>query len=70
MIRHCSELARSYGYDKLHFYQGDIAGYEGVSSVDMVVTLHACDTATDLSLVQGSGMGGLEVILSVPMLSA
>ena len=65
VIRHCSELARSYGYDKLHFYQGDIAGYEGVSSVDMVVTLHACDTATDYALAKAVGWGA-SVILSVP----
>ncbi len=57
VIRHCSELARSYGYDKLHFYQGDIAGYEGVSSVDMVVTLHACDTATDFALAKAVEWG-------------
>lgn len=65
VIRHCSELARSYGYDKLHFYQGDIAGYEGVSSVDMVVTLHACDTATDFALAKAVEWGA-QVILSVP----
>ena len=65
VIRHCSELARSYGYDKLHFYQGDIAGYEGVSSVDMVVTLHACDTATDFALAKAIGWNA-KVILSVP----
>ena len=65
VIRHCSELARSYGYEKLHFYQGDIAGYEGVSSVDMVVTLHACDTATDFALAKAVEWGA-QVILSVP----
>ena len=65
VIRHCSELAQSYGYEKLKFCQGDIAGFEGVSSVDMVVTLHACDTATDFALAKAVEWGA-QVILSVP----
>ena len=52
VIEKCNHLAVKYGYEKLHFYQGDIADYEGVSSVDMVVTLHACDTATDYALAK------------------
>lgn len=65
VIRNCAELAKSYGYEKLLFLQGDIAEYEGVSSVDMVVTLHACDTATDYALAKAVGWGA-RVILSVP----
>lgn len=65
VIRHCNELAKSYGFEKLHFYQGDIASYEGVDHVDMVVTLHACDTATDHALAKAVTWGA-EVILSVP----
>ena len=52
VIEKGNHLAEKYGYEKLHFYQGDIADYEGVSSVDMVVTLHACDTATDYALAK------------------
>lgn len=65
VIRHCNELAKKYQFEKLHFYQGDIASYEGVDHVDMVVTLHACDTATDFALQKAVGWGA-EVILSVP----
>ena len=65
VIARCNSLAEKYGYEKLHFYQGDIAQYEGVSSVDMVVTLHACDTATDYALFKAVEWGA-EVILSVP----
>lgn len=65
VIDKCNQLARSYQYEKLHFYQGDIAQYEGVSQVDMVVTLHACDTATDYALAKAVQWGA-QVILSVP----
>lgn len=65
VIRHCSELAEKYGYEKLTFLEGDIADYEGIDAVDMVVTLHACDTATDYALAKAIGWGA-KVILSVP----
>lgn len=65
VIEHCSELARKYGYEKLTFLVGDIADYEGVEAVDMVVTLHACDTATDYALAKAIGWNA-QVILSVP----
>lgn len=50
VIEHCSRLGRQYGYDGLSFCHGDIASFEGVEKVDMVVTLHACDLATDYAL--------------------
>lgn len=65
VIRHCSGLGRKYGYEKLTFLEGDIAGYTGADHADMVVTLHACDTATDYALAKAVGWGA-KVILSVP----
>lgn len=65
VIKHCSELSKKYQYDKLLFLQGDIADYTGVNKVDMVVTLHACDTATDYALAKAVDWGA-KVILSVP----
>lgn len=65
VISHCNELRTRYGYDKPDFYEGDIASYKGVDRVDMVVTLHACDTATDYALAKAVGWGA-KVILSVP----
>lgn len=64
VIKTCSKLAEKYGYTKLRF-QGDIASYEGADKVDMVVTLHACDTATDYALAKAVKWGA-SVILSVP----
>lgn len=65
VIEHCNAPAEKYGYDHLHFLTGDIAQYEGMTKVDMVVTLHACDTATDYALAKAVSWGA-DVILSVP----
>jgi SAM-dependent methyltransferase len=65
VIRHCSELAERFGYDGLQFLVGDIADYNGLEQVDMVVTLHACDTATDAALEKAIRWQA-GVILSVP----
>lgn len=65
VIGHCNALAEKYGYDHLRFLTGDIAQYEGMTKVDMVVTLHACDTATDYALAKAVSWGA-DVILSVP----
>lgn len=65
VIRHCNELAQKYGYEKLEFQKGNIAEYEGRELIDMVVTLHACDTATDYALYKAVRWNA-KVILSVP----
>lgn len=65
VIEHCNGLAMKYGYKKLKFLHGDIASYEGCDHVDMVVTLHACDTATDAALYKAV-LWKARVILSVP----
>ena len=65
VIEHCNKLAQQFGYEDLVFLQGDIGSYEGVEQVDMVMTLHACDTATDFALDKAVRWGA-RVILSVP----
>lgn len=65
VIQHCNELAESFGYHELTFLEGDISSYDGMEQVDMVVTLHACDTATDFALDKAVRWNA-KVILSVP----
>lgn len=65
VIAHCNELAKRFGFEALSFYVGDISSYEGVEAVDMVVTLHACDVATDYALEKAVKWGA-KVIFSVP----
>lgn len=65
VIEACNQLAKKYGYRKLKLLEGNIADYTGSDEVDMVVTLHACDTATDFALAKAVGWKA-KVILSVP----
>ncbi len=65
VIRHCNELAKKSGYDGLSFEQGDIRSYTGADEVDMVVSLHACDKATDYALEKAVKWGA-KVIMAVP----
>ena len=65
VIRKCQETAQRYGYDKLSFKVGDVAVYESDTPVDMVITLHACDTATDYALYHAIRWN-TKIIISVP----
>lgn len=64
VIDFCSKVASDLGYDGLKFLMGDIADYTD-DHADMVVTLHACDTATDYALMNAVRWN-TKVILSVP----
>jgi len=65
VIENCNRLAQNYGYDGLEFRCGDIADFECDEKIDMVITLHACDTATDLALYHAIRWG-TDAIFSVP----
>lgn len=65
VIEHCAALAKKFKYEKLNFAVGDIAEYSGENSPDIIVTLHACDTATDYAL-KYAVEHDTKAILSVP----
>ncbi|MBQ8597932.1 MAG: SAM-dependent methyltransferase [Lachnospiraceae bacterium] len=65
VIDNCNRLAEKYGYEGLRFYKGDISTFEGCDRVDMVVTLHACDTATDYAIQKAIDWKA-RVIFTVP----
>lgn len=66
VVKNCNEIAKRYGYTDLKFYVNDVTKgelYEG--DVDMVITLHACDIATDFALYHAIE-NGVPHIFSVP----
>lgn len=65
VIEECQLIAEQLNYENLEFLVGDINEYNEESAVDMVVTLHACDIATDMALARAVRWGA-KVILSVP----
>ena len=65
VIEECNRIARDLQYEDLQFLVGDINDFNEETAVDMVVTLHACDVATDMALARAVKWGA-KVILSVP----
>lgn len=65
VIEHCNRLARDLEYQDLCFERGDISTYDGAEQVDMVVSLHACDKATDYALEKAVKWDA-QVIMAVP----
>ncbi|NQY22998.1 MAG: SAM-dependent methyltransferase [Campylobacteraceae bacterium] len=65
VIEFCSDLSKKLNFENLRFVQGDIKGFTQFKEVDMVISLHACNTATDDALATAVNWGA-KVILAVP----
>ena len=65
VIHHCEQLASDCGYKGMEFICGDVADFSGGTPPDLVITLHACDTATDYALSYAV-KNEAKCILSVP----
>jgi len=65
VINYCNDMVKKLSLQNLIFHTGNIADYSGTHSPDIVITLHACDTATDFALKYAVEHGA-RAILSVP----
>ncbi len=65
VIDHCNKTAKALGFDGLTFLCGDIREYEPETLPSLVISLHACDIATDLVLTKAAEWQ-TDVILSTP----
>ena len=65
VIEYCSNLAKRIGFDSMEFVCGDIIKYHMEYKPHLVISLHACDIATDIVLNKASE-NGADVILSTP----
>jgi hypothetical protein len=65
LVEKSNALAGELGYSGIRFVAASIAGYEGEAAPDVVLALHACDTATDEAIARGIAWGA-RAILAVP----
>ena len=65
MITYCNKISQKLNLQNLIFHTGNIADYAGKSDPNIIITLHACDTATDFAL-KYAVQNNADAILSVP----
>ena len=65
VINYCNQLCKKLNCDNLSFQTGDIETYSSKQNAHIIITLHACDTATDFAL-KYAVQKQAKVILSVP----
>ena len=64
LVKFCNNATKKLGFDSLHFYQGDVSSYKP-EKIDVMIALHACDTATDQAIYLGIRTGA-EIIMCAP----
>ena len=65
VIENCNNIAKKLNFNNLEFIYGDIIDYENKNKIDMVISLHACNTATDIALLKSLGWNA-KVFFAVP----
>ncbi len=65
VIKKCNEIRDKYNYTNLNFLEGNVEQFKAKDNIDMIITLHACDTATDYALFHAINLN-CKYILSVP----
>ena len=65
IIEHCNDIAEKLNFKNLSFIYGDVIDYENKDEIDMVISLHACNTATDIAILKALGWKA-KVFFAVP----
>ena len=65
VIEHCNKISKKLDFSKLSFIYGDVINYENNNEIDMVISLHACNTATDIAILKALGWN-TKVFFAVP----
>ncbi|MBQ3528739.1 MAG: SAM-dependent methyltransferase [Clostridia bacterium] len=65
VMNYCADIAVQCGFEGMHFTSGDVTKYEPAENPHLVISLHACDVATDIVLERACALGA-KVILSTP----
>jgi len=65
VIKKCNQIRDRYNYTNLNFLEGNVEQFKSSDNIDMIITLHACDTATDYALFHAINLN-CKYILSVP----
>ena len=65
VIEHCNKISKKLDFSKLSFIYGDVINYENNNEIDMVISLHACNTATDIAILKALGWNA-KVFFAVP----
>ena len=65
VIEYCNNISKKLNFNNLEFVYGDVIDYENKNKIDMVISLHACNTATDIALLKSLGWNA-KIFFAVP----